>query len=312
MSTARPQDERIERARAVSIEAEIARHGHELKRRGRELVGPCPKCGGHDRFSVHVVKQVWNCRGCKPAGIAGDIIGMVMWLDTCDFAAAIETLTGEARPPARPIDVVVRRQQADDDEAKQHRKAAWLWSRRQPIVGTIAETYLREARSIACLLPATLAYLPPSKVDHHPALIAAFALPDEPESGLLGEPLGVNAVHLTLLKPDGRKAEIERPKLMIGRSIGLPIVIAPPNDLLGLAICEGIEDALTAHQATRLGAWAAGSAGRMPALAAAIPSYIETVTVFAHADRAGQDGANGLAAALCRRGIETFVEGLGS
>jgi hypothetical protein len=39
-----------ERARAVRIEAEIERRGIKL-RGGSERVGPCPKCGGEDRFS---------------------------------------------------------------------------------------------------------------------------------------------------------------------------------------------------------------------------------------------------------------------
>jgi hypothetical protein len=33
------------------------------------------------------------------------------------------------------------------------------------------------------------------------------------------------------------------------------------------------------------------------------------VTIFAHADQAGQDGALALAEALDRRGIEVFMEG---
>ena len=47
---------------------------------------------------------------------------------------------------------------------------------------------------------------------------------------------------------------------MIGRSTGAPIVLAPLTDALGLAITEGIEDALSVHEATGLGVWAAGSA----------------------------------------------------
>jgi hypothetical protein len=43
---------------------------------------------------------------------------------------------------------------------------------------------------------------------------------------------------------------------MIGRSIGFPIVLAPVNDGLGLSITEGIEDALSLHQATGLPQWA--------------------------------------------------------
>ena len=68
---------------------------------------------------------------------------------------------------------------------------------------------------------------------------------------------------------------------------------------------------MTTHQATGLGAWAAGSAGRMPALADAIPSYVETVAIYGHADKAGQDGVHSLAAALYRRdSVEIFIEGL--
>ena len=36
-----------------------------LKRIGQELVGPCPNCGGTDRFAVHTQKKVLNCRQCR-------------------------------------------------------------------------------------------------------------------------------------------------------------------------------------------------------------------------------------------------------
>ena len=42
------------------------------------------------------------------------------------------------------------------------------------------------------------------------------------------------------------KADIEKQKLVIARPLGKPIVLAPVNDLMGLALSEGIEDALTA------------------------------------------------------------------
>jgi len=76
---------------------------------------------------------------------------------------------------------------------------------------------------------------------------------------------------------------------MIGRPNGSPICIAPPNDLLGLAISEGIEDALSVHQATGLGAWAAGSASFLPKLSEVVPSYIETVTIYATGQVHGSD-----------------------
>jgi hypothetical protein len=106
-------------------------------------------------------------------------------------------------------------------------------------------------------------------------------------------------VHLTKLNADGTgKLDVDDPKITIGKSVDLPIIIAPPNDLLGLAITEGIEDALSIHAATGLGVWAAGSAGRMPALADRFPPYVESVTICAHRDPAGRAGALVLGEAL--------------
>jgi hypothetical protein len=298
----------ITRARSVPIADVLAPRGHNLRRCGGELVGPCPICGGHDRFAVNPKKGLWNCRGC---GKGGDVIALIRHLDGCGFNDAIEQLTGEMSAAFDPVRRAKARAEDTDRQRRQHEKAAWLWSRRRPIKGSIAETYLRQARAITCPLPPTIAFLPPLKPEHSPAMIAAFSLPDEPKPGVLGEPPNVDAVHLTLLRRDGSgKAEVERPKLFVGSPANLPIVLAPPNGPLGMAITEGIEDALTVHQATGLGAWAAGAAGRMPALADTVPRYIECVTICAHADQAGRDGALGLADALDRRCVEVFIEGI--
>ena len=50
----------------------------------------------------------------------------------------------------------------------------------------------------------------------------------------------MRAVPLIKLKPDGSgKAYIEPNKITVGKgALGSPIVLAPPNDLLGLAIIE--------------------------------------------------------------------------
>jgi hypothetical protein len=105
-----------------------------------------------------------------------------------------------------------------------------------------------------------------------------------------------------LLKADGSgKAEVEPNKRMIGGNLGMPIILAPPNDLAGLAICEGIEDGLTVHQATGLGVWAAASAGHMPALADVIPTYVKSIRIYAHEGDpkdAGRKGALALAEGL--------------
>ena len=66
----------------------------------------------------------------------------------------------------------------------------------------------------------------------------------------------------------------------------------------GLAIAEGIEDALSLHLATGLGAWAAGSANRLPMLADKVPTYVEAVTIAVDDDVAGRRGAYALAQRL--------------
>jgi hypothetical protein len=53
----------VDKARAAPIEGEIERRGIKM-RCGIERCGPCPKCGGDDRFSINVAKQLFNCRGC--------------------------------------------------------------------------------------------------------------------------------------------------------------------------------------------------------------------------------------------------------
>lgn len=114
-------------------------------------------------------------------------------------------------------------------------------------------------------------------------MIAAFGLAAEPEPGVIEIPdVDVRAVHITRLSSDG----LDRTdKIMVGRGAsGFPIVLAPPNDLLAIAITEGIEDALSVHEATGLGAWAAGAAGRTPTLANAVPGFIDFVTIVADRD----------------------------
>src|ERR1700757_4634935 len=82
-------------ARSVPIERELDRRGVKLKRAGVERIGPCPKCGGDDRFSINVKKAVFNCRGCD---IGGDVIALVVHLDGVDFNAACTLLAG---PPPK-------------------------------------------------------------------------------------------------------------------------------------------------------------------------------------------------------------------
>ena len=241
-----------------------------------------------------------------------------IWRERYDFVTFACARCGEkgwaksgpaaASSPARLLQMrgeAVERKAAE--RANSLRKARWLWSASVPIAPSSPPfVYLREARGYHGTIPSTLRYLRPRKAGHHHAMIAAVGVASEVEQDaytITDETLV--AVHLTLLQPDGSgKAEVHSDKLIIGQgSAGFPIYLAPPNDLLGLAITEGIEDGLSMHEATGLGAWTAGCANRLPALADRVPNFIDTVTVVADADATGARYASDLHRKLLNRGL---------
>jgi hypothetical protein len=265
---------------------------------------PCPLCGSYKRTTRgqrKPVLRVWrseegfasfHCARCGESGYAHDRKHAPTDREKLAKARA------EADARARTL------------KAERLKKARWLWSQRRPIAGSIAEGYLRDARGYSGQLPTTLAFLP-ARGRYSPSMIAAFGLANETEPGVIAiRDDAVVGVHLTRLRPDGSgKAVFEDPdepsKIMVGFSMGSPIVLAPPNDLLGLAVTEGIEDGLSVYESASLGVWAAGAATRMPALANSVPHYIEVVTVVADDDADGRRHAGELANRLAIRGIET-------
>ena len=267
----------------------------------------CPDCGPgrrEPRNRRREVLRIWRKEPdfatycCNRCGVEG-------WArsgraSSSKTQAPRERSVGEL---ARPID------DGEEYAKKQLAKAGALWRRSLPWTST----YLRAARSYNGVIPATLRFLPATD-RYPPAMMAPFGMCDEPEPNMLAiADAAVRGVHLTSLKEDGSgKADVQPNKIMVGRSNGWPIVLAPPNDLLGLVIAEGIESALSLHEATGLGAWAAGSAGRMPALADKVPDYIDCVTVAAEDDDAGREGADELVGLLIERGLHVEMCQLGA
>ena len=259
---------------------------------------PCPLCGPSRKAVANRVRRVLRV-WIKEPGFASY---------RCSRCGASGWAKGDDARRIDPSRLVALRREVDAEEArersKRHGLALFLWRRARPIAGTIAETYLR-SRGITCTLPPTLRFLPSARHDRHPAMIAAFGLAEEPSPGRVAlRDEAITGVHLTLLKPDGSgKADADPNKLMIGHSIGSPIVLAPPNDLLALALVEGIEDGLSLHQGTGVGAWAAGAAGRFAALADAVPAAVDLVHVGADGDDAGEAGARSALAVFRARRI---------
>jgi hypothetical protein len=88
----------IESARTRDIHDVAVEYGAHLKREGHEWIGPCPICGGKDRFAVNQQKRVFLCRGSGDEHGKGDCINLVMHVVGCDFLEAVERITGTARP----------------------------------------------------------------------------------------------------------------------------------------------------------------------------------------------------------------------
>lgn len=219
--------------------------------------------------------EVWYCHRCEASGVEGRLAGLQ------------RPKSKRPAPAARDTSAI----------------AAYLWRQGLPARGTAAETYIREGRGIEVCLPGTLRYLPASGRHAH-ALIAAFGLAEEIEPGRLRSPETVCGVHLISLCEDGLRAVR---KISLGRVSGSPIVLAPPNDGLGLVLAEGIEDALSCHAATGLGAWAAGSASHLAKLGPVVPGYVECVSLCEDDDPAGRKACAKLSDDLLQRGIEVRV-----
>lgn len=91
-----PEDQ-IARARATDLLALAERHTQMRKVAAREHAGPCPRCGGIDRF--HVKGDWFFCRQCNSKG--GDAIDFVRWMQPgLSFVEAVAQLTGGSLPAA--------------------------------------------------------------------------------------------------------------------------------------------------------------------------------------------------------------------
>lgn len=288
-------DDWVASARQVACSDEIARRSVKLKRSGSELVGPCPACGGDDRFSINLRKNVFHCR---KSGAGGDAIALVMYLDGADFLGACETLTGEPPPKgeagrrADPALQEQRRREADAHAAqrardenvyrdREIRRAQDIWRDAGKLSGSIAEIYLKfrglvvpPGAKLRCV--SRLAYWHRfddgtwHEIHHGPALVGAIQGPDGRFCG----------VHCTYIDPRlataTGKAEIAHPetgellpaKKVRGSAKGGHIHLGGSLDARMLIAGEGIETTLTpatvfgADEAGRL-YWATVSLGNM-------------------------------------------------
>ena len=293
--------EMLERARARDITAELGGHFSKLRqiRSTPEYVGACPKCGGDDRFSINVKKQCWHCRHCKPADVKGDVIGLIQFLDGCDFVTAVERLSGERAEQQRGGCSAEREpRRARDEDTGSIEAARRLWREAGPLEGTLGVTYLERDRGIFGLPPADVLRFHPhcisgkdnaGKWQFHPCIIALY------RDLISNEPTGV---HRIALRPDGKLIR----RMGLGGKQGSAVKLWQDVDVgAGLAIGEGVESVLAAamhveYRGTLLRpAWSLIDAGNLQAFP--ILPGIEHLTVLADADEngRGQDAARSCA-----------------
>ena len=158
------------------------------------------------------------------------------------------------------------------DSSDRAELAHFLWGMAVPLSDSLAETYLRSRH---CLLASDNLRFLPARGDHAPAMIARFG-----DSDLTG-------IHITKLRGDGMgKAGTDKDKIMIGPSVGQPIIVQSNPERDELVIAEGIEDASSLALCTGWTAWAAGSAGRIASVMPAATGF-SRVLVAIDRDRAG-------------------------
>jgi phage/plasmid primase-like uncharacterized protein len=295
---------RIAQSRAVRIEDEIASRGIKLNGRGPERYGPCPKCGGTDRFAINTSKQIWNCRGCQRGG---DVISLVQHLDGCTFDAAVATLSRQDpigcgidknAAPDRPNRCLTpHRGSCCKSDVERAREALAIWSTAREPQGTPAWTYLVRRGIALEALPSRIneaLRFHPGCPWHDERRMCLVALWTDIISG------EARAIHRRAITPDGENLGHWR---AWGPTTGCVIRLWPDDEVSqDLVLGEGVETVLAAatriaHRGTLLQpAWAAGDAGHIGAFPAL--SGVEALTLLVDAD---ENGIGQCRAAECAR-----------
>lgn len=241
----------VGRARDADLLEQAVRCGALLKRAGREHTGPCPSCGGTDRFSINPVKSKWHCRG---HGGGGDAIGMVMHIAGLSFLEAVQDITGEPPPsgnlkPLTEAERAERNRLRQESEARQQARKALeiayqedtreaaqaIWDNSSELPGTLAEQYLK-LRGMDELHPrfhSVLRFNPslpyPGKAKPYPALVCRV-------DDVMGQ---LSSVWRIFLRGDGRKADVDNAKLGLGPAGGGAVRLGGVAPHIGIA--EGVE-----------------------------------------------------------------------
>lgn len=290
------------RALEVDLYQAAVSGGAKLKRAGQEWVGPCPACGGTDRFGVNPKKNVFICR--NTAG--GDVIAMTQHIYSCDFIKACEILTGEPSPKGESrgltpeeLEAIEQRRQdaarkaeeraAERAKDREERKASAgeAWRGTKALAGTLGEAYLLD-RGIP---------VPPMgwpiDIRFHPALDYELAHGVGLLPAIVARVLGVDgnaiAVWQIYLDPKGGKAKgIPNEKVGRGFAGGGAVRIGGVGPHIGVA--EGLETALAVWtlERYRIPVWSTLSTSGM--IGFEPPLAVKRITTYPDGDTPKRNG----------------------
>ena len=258
--------------------------------------GPCPVCGGKDRFRFDD-KDGNGSSYCSRCG-AKSGMHLLMDLRSWDFPRAAKEVDG--------VLGIVQVAEAKKERTEEQKRAALnrLWQSAGPAGPGSASWLYLERR---CGDPTGLL----KDLRHHPALKHS---PDDPATypALLAKMCYADgrpaSIHRTYLTPEGRKAAVDPVrKIMPGFPLeGSSVRLGPLQERLGIA--EGIETSICAGKLFGLPTWAAISANGI--LAWAPPAGVRSVVIFGDHDAnfVGLAAAYEKARALRVKGLDVEVQ----
>ena len=249
--------------------------------------GPCPVCGGKDRF-IFDDKEGRGTYHCNQCG-AGSGLQLVSAIHSWSMARTVSEVG--------KIVGNVQAKEPEPQQTDQQKRDALnkVWTGSSPIdSGDQSSKYIHNRTGI---INFTSTAIRTNKDLWHPEERQSFPAMVAKVTDLNNKPV---SIHRTYLDQDGNKAKISKAKMLMSSTIpdGSAIRLMPYSNVLGIA--EGIETALSASRIFGVPVWAAISASIMGKWSP--PSILEKVIIFGDNDQnfVGQLTAYRLAHTLMR------------